>query len=180
MELSTKLTLLLTWSTMRMNVKLQRPRCAGCYQVKMFNFLREVDHHFSLKIKRKLLFKMNLISRTVAKMDKVVLANWQAQIFHFSSICKGLSRVNSTKLDPKTCSERICQSSEYLLYATWISSKVHISTSIFCKRRFILQVESGCNCCEVNGELVPDKQTWVVGEETYGNNVKYLSGRPKS
>ena len=146
----------------------------------MFNFLREVDHHFSLKIKRKLLFKMNLISRTVAKMDKVI---WQIDkpkySIIFSSICKGLSRVNSTKLDPKTCSERICQSSEYLLYATWISSKVHISTSIFCKRRFILQVESGCNCCEVNGELVPDKQTWVVGEETYGNNVKYLSGGPE-
>ena len=42
----------------------------------------------------------------------------------FSFICKGLSKINSTKLDPKTCSERLCHSSEYVLYATWISSKV--------------------------------------------------------
>ena len=39
---------------------------------------------------------------------------------------------------------------------------------------FGLKVESGCDCCDVNGELVPDKQTWVVGDKTYGNNVFLL------
>ena len=39
---------------------------------------------------------------------------------------------------------------------------------------FGLKVESGCDCCDVNGKLVPDKQTWVVGDKTYGNNVKFF------
>ena len=46
------------------------------------------------------------------------------QFIVFANIFEGLSTLNSTKLDPRTCSERICHSSEYLLYATWISSKV--------------------------------------------------------
>ena len=28
----------------------------------------------------------------------------------------------------------------------------------------------GCDCCEVNGELVPDKHTWIVGQHTFGKN----------
>ena len=31
-----------------------------------------------------------------------------------------------------------------------------------------VQVELGCDCCEVNGELVPDKHIWIVGGITYG------------
>ena len=33
-----------------------------------------------------------------------------------------------------------------------------------------VQVELGCDCCEVNGELVPDKHNWTVGGITYGRN----------
>ena len=36
------------------------------------------------------------------------------------------------------------------------------------------KVEIGCDCCEVNDELVPDKHTWIVGLQTYGKNVKRL------
>ena len=98
----------------------------------------------------------------------------------------GLSILNSKKLDPRTCSERICHSSDYLLYATWISSKVDIhSTDTAFKLqigKLILmtvyphsfQVEMGCDCCKVNNELVPDKHTWIIGQHTYGKNVTKL------
>ena len=33
------------------------------------------------------------------------------------------------------------------------------------------QVESGCDCCEVNGELVPDKYNWTVNGKTYGKQA---------
>ena len=82
--------------------------------------------------------------------------------------------MNSTKLDPKTCTERLCHSSENLLYAKWISStKVF---TLFCKIYNILllllhiQDDLGCDCCEVNGELVPDKHTWMEANRTYGKS----------
>ena len=34
------------------------------------------------------------------------------------------------------------------------------------------QVEEGCDCCEVNGELVPDKTTWTLYGKTYGKTCK--------
>ena len=100
----------------------------------------------------------------------------------FAKIYEGLSILNSTKLDPRTCSERKCHSSEYLLYATWISSKVDtgptwVLTSKFeAKSHFTIhfQIKMGCDCCEVNNELVPDKHTWIDGQRTYGKNVKRL------
>ena len=50
--------------------------------------------------------------------------NFFLLLFVFAIICEGLSSLNSKKIDPKTCSESICHSSDYLLYATWISSMV--------------------------------------------------------
>ena len=34
------------------------------------------------------------------------------------------------------------------------------------------QVELGCDCCELNGELVPDKHNWTLHGKTYGKNLK--------
>ena len=69
--------------------------------------------------------------------------------------------MNSTKLDPKTCTERLCHSSENLLYAKWISStKVSLfsvkSTTYyyyFCISRMIwvaIAVKSMVNWFQIN------------------------------
>ena len=39
---------------------------------------------------------------------------------------------------------------------------------------FPFQIEIGCDCCEVNDTLVPDKYNWKIGQQTYGKNVKKL------
>ena len=36
------------------------------------------------------------------------------------------------------------------------------------------QVLPGCGCCEVNGKLVVDKQTWIVDGKTYGKKIKRI------
>ena len=41
------------------------------------------------------------------------------------NICKGLSSVNSSKFEPKTCSKRYCFYSENLFQSIWISSQVN-------------------------------------------------------
>ena len=127
---------------------------------------------------KKLLLKMNSTTKAVAMMEKVLISFYTFATLrkYFVSInCEGLSRVNETKLDPKTCTERICHSSENLLYAHWISSKVSLY-SVACFYLFLLyfQAELGCDCCEVNGKLVPDKYTWVVVDKTFGKNFKHM------
>ena len=42
-----------------------------------------------------------------------------------------------------------------------------IGSSVFC----FYQVLPGCDCCEVNGELVKDKHTWTVNGKTYGKDI---------
>ena len=35
-----------------------------------------------------------------------------------------------------------------------------------------IKVDLGCDCCELNGELVPDKFNWTVNGKTYGKKHK--------
>ena len=72
--LSTKQTLSSAPSSVRMTVKQRKHHTAVSYQVMKKKGLTPSFFSSSLfKIKIKLLFKMNLITRTVAKMDKVSL-----------------------------------------------------------------------------------------------------------
>ena len=51
-----------------------------------------------------------------------------------------------------------------MMLRSWkFEAKIHLTI------RF--KIEMGCDCCEVNDELVPDKHTWIVEQQTYGKNV---------
>ena len=54
-----------------------------------------------------------------------------------------------------------------------IQISLHFNSVSFHLSHFV-QVELGCDCCNVNDELVPDKHTWVVGDNTYGNNFNKM------
>ena len=76
--------------------------------------------------------------------------------FNYKKCCnddEGLSVLETSKLVPSFCSERECFYSPALPYALWTSR----------------QVLPGCDCCEVNGTLVPDGHTWVENNVTYGD-----------
>ena len=74
---------------------------------------------------------------------------------------KGILPIETVKLEPSTCSERTCQYSESSLHSSWISS----------------QVLPGCNCCVVDGKLVPDGFSWRVEDEQFGKNDQLLNIR---
>merc|ERR1719450_154062 len=57
----------------------------------------------------------------------------------------GLWTLETIKLEPSTCSQRTCHFSETLPHSIWQSE----------------QVVSGCDCCEVNGELLKDATEWT-------------------
>ena len=42
------------------------------------------------------------------------------------------------------------------------------------KMRLLFQMEEGCDCCVVNGELVKDKQTWNQNGQTYGKQAEKM------
>ena len=65
---------------------------------------------------------MSSITETAAMMKMV-------NIFCFSKLISsynysGLSALETTKLEPKSCSQRLCYYKDALLSSTWISSKV--------------------------------------------------------
>lgn len=53
---------------------------------------------------------------------------WQLRLFIFQEIFfkkfLGLNKLNSTKLEPSTCSQRTCYFADSLPHSSWISSKV--------------------------------------------------------
>merc|ERR1711874_150143 len=74
--------------------------------------------------------------------------------FKYRNCCndeEGLFAVKTTKLEPKSCSQRVCYYRDALLFSTWISSKVL----------------SGCDCCVVDGQLVSDGHSWVQDGKVY-------------
>jgi len=75
----------------------------------------------------------------------------------------GIFPINTTKLEPATCSETTCQYSRSSQYSSWIS----------------IQKLPGCNCCVHNGSLVGDGAFWYIGGERYecceGKIVKSIS-----
>ena len=64
------------------------------------------------------------------------------------------------------------------MFSVWISSQVGFElTSISSKdvtMRLLFQMEEGCDCCVVNGELVKDKQTWNQNGQTYGKQAEKM------
>ena len=92
-------------------------------------------------------------------------------IIHYS----GLFALRTTKLEPKSCSQRMCDYKEALLFSTWISSKV--SESGVCKFLFfnsiLFQVLSGCDCCVLDGQLMPDGHSWVQDGKVYGKVQRF-------
>ena len=105
-----------------------------------------------------------------------------SQVLNINSekaLLKGLFALNSTKLEPKTCSQRICYNSENLFQSMWISSQVYsdLSTkSDLGKLLTILQfydpqILPGCDCCEDNGKLMADGHTWISNGKTYGKTI---------
>lgn len=74
--------------------------------------------------------------------------------FKYKHCCddgSGLNKLNATKLEPSTCSRRTCYFANSLPYSSWVSSKIH----------------EGCDCCELNGELVKDGYTWTKDNQIY-------------
>ena len=69
----------------------------------------------------KLLWNLNSITKIAAMMKQVCLDTYDDV---FTINCEGLSSLNSTKFDTKTCSQRSCYYSDNLLHSTWISSQV--------------------------------------------------------
>jgi len=69
----------------------------------------------------------------------------------FLWISAGLWPLKSIKLEPKTCSQRICFYSQSLPHSIWKSE----------------QILSGCDCCEVNGNIVKEGSTWKEHGKVY-------------
>merc|ERR1719450_226061 len=64
--------------------------------------------------------------------------------YNYKSCCNdntGLHSLNSSIIEPKTCSERSCFYSPSLSHSTWISTPVF---------------QDSCDCCVHNGSMVPD------------------------
>jgi len=88
--------------------------------------------------------------------------------FNYKNCCNDnsgyLHYINASVLEPSTCSERKCFFSEMLPHTVWKSN----------------QIISGCDCCEVNGKLVPDGHTWDFNGDFYecchGEIVKKMEG----
>ena len=84
----------------------------------------------------------------------------------------GLSVINSTTLDPKSCSRRKCFYSDSLLYSIWTTEQVKRSCKHFINmKEFFNKILPGCDCCEVDGQLVEDKFTWMKENITYGKYI---------
>jgi len=64
---------------------------------------------------------------------------------------EGILPINTTKLEPSTCSERTCEYSPSFQHSSWIST----------------QVLSGCNCCVIDGILVPNGFSWNIEDEEF-------------
>ena len=82
--------------------------------------------------------------------------------FNYKNCCnddEGLSELRTSKLIPSTCSERSCFYSSAMPFAIWTSK----------------QVLPGCECCEVNGTLVPEGHSW----EEFGKNFLQYSFKIK-
>jgi len=90
------------------------------------------------------------VCRTIPGYQKAVVE----YEFNYRNCCndeEGLSALETTKLEPKSCSQRLCYYKDALLSSTWISSKVL----------------SGCDCCVVDGQLVSDGHSWVKDGKVY-------------
>ena len=72
--------------------------------------------------------------------------------FHEHYPISGLLPINSTKLEPSTCSERTCEYSPSSQHSIWISR----------------QELHGCNCCIYNEQLVSDGTKWKINGVDYG------------
>merc|ERR1719300_1828651 len=64
---------------------------------------------------------------------------------------EGISPIGIIKLEPSTCSERICKYSNMSLQSKWTLS----------------QVIPGCNCCDIDGELVSNGFNITIDGEEY-------------
>ena len=101
---------------------------------------------------------------------KMVTLSYQNSFWKFFNL-KGLSEINSTRLDKKSCSERKCFYSATFLHAVWKSDQVIKLSTQISTANYGLQLLPGCDCCVVDGNLVEDKYTWIKENTTYG---KYL------
>ena len=89
----------------RTGAGLLRPLCAGFYQGIL-----------------KLQLSMNTPIKTAAMMKEVDKLNKLRFITDLLTL--GLWKVNTTKLEPSSCSQRQCYFDESLMHSKWISSKV--------------------------------------------------------
>ena len=70
---------------------------------------------------------MSSITETAAMMKKVnifFIFSHNNSLFPNFLLFKGLFAIQATKLEPKSCSQRVCYYKDTLLFTTWISSKV--------------------------------------------------------
>jgi len=87
--------------------------------------------------------------------------------FRYGKCCNddvGLQGLNSTELQPATCSERKCIRPVNAPYAVWISET-------YIDPKSGEEIE-GCDCCEINDEklgkiLVADKAVFIMGGEEF-------------
>jgi len=93
------------------------------------------------------------IKTSVCRKNDGGIANIEKD-FNYKSCCndeEGILPINEIKLEPLTCSERTCKYSTSSQHSSWIST----------------QILPGCNCCVVDGKLVPDGHSWFIDWQEY-------------
>jgi len=86
------------------------------------------------------------IKTSVCRKKDEGFANIEIE-FAYERCCndeEGVLPIDTVKFEPSTCSERTCEYSFSSQHASWISN----------------QLFHGCNCCIIDGELIPDGASW--------------------
>ena len=73
-------------------------------------------------------------------------------VLKIQQLSEGILPIDEIKLEPSTCSKRTCEYSASSQHSSWIST----------------QILPGCNCCDVDGKLVPDGYSWFIDRQEYG------------
>jgi len=93
------------------------------------------------------------IKTAVCRKNDGGIANIEID-FTYESCCndgEGILPIGEIKLEPSTCSKRTCEYSASSQHSSWIST----------------QILPGCNCCVVDGKLVPDGYSWFIDRQEY-------------
>ena len=122
MVLFTKLTQSLTPSTMKINVRQQRLRSAGFCQVCSKNI--NIRDNLTMTGYHKAQEESTFSYKDCCNDETGIHFQKKCQILN--SKFKGLSRVNTTKFEPKVCSQRKCYYSENIIHSIWILSQVNL------------------------------------------------------